>query len=81
MGTRLTEQLLLHTETRLFRAGPGNRGFKQSSGPNQTKQELVQKQWVGRDSIEVGIGLARNDVLLSVRGEGEKCVPVPPQRC
>lgn len=79
MGTRLTEQLLLHT--------PGSAelaretGFKQPAGPSQTKQELVQKQWVGRDSVEVGIGLTGNDVLLSVRGEGEKCAPVPPQRC
>lgn len=47
-------QLLLHTETRLFRAGPGNKGFKQSSGPKPDQAELVQKQWVGRDSIEVG---------------------------
>ena len=55
--------------------------FKKSAGPSLTKQELVQKQWVGRDSIEVGIGLTGNDVLLSVRGEGEKCAPFPPQRC
>ena len=81
MGTQLTEQLLLCTEARLCRAGLGNRGFKQSSGPNQTKQELVQKQWVGRDSVEVGVGLTRNDVFLSVRGRGEKCALVPCQRC
>jgi len=41
------EQLLLHTQARLCRDGWGAEGFKQSTGPNQTKEELVQKQWIG----------------------------------